>query len=166
MEQLNHQTGYMDDMAADVHQYMVFQVEREIFGIGILKVQEIIGYRAVTPIPNTPPFLRGVINLRGVVVPVVDLRRQFGFKDREYDRFNVIVIVHTCDKIMGIIVDSVRDVTGIAAPDIRPRPEFASRINTDFIEGVVNRDNELIVLLDIDRVLTDEQIGILDRAVS
>ncbi len=150
--------------AEQTEQFLLFQVEKELFGVPILKIQEIIGYRDVTPIPNTPKFLRGVINLRGIVAPVVDLRRQFGFADREYDRFNVIVIIHAYGKIMGVIVDSVRDVVGFSKSAIQPRPEFSSRINTAFISGVVSRESEMTVLLDLDRVLTDEQMGILDQA--
>lgn len=148
----------------DGDQYLVFQVEDEAFGVPILTVQEIIGYRDVTPIPNTPPFLRGVLNLRGVVVPVVDLRRQFGMETKEYNRFNVIVIVHACDKILGVIVDMVKDVHHVAAKEVQPRPEFASRINTEFISGVVSNEDSMMILLDLDRIFTDAQIGILDRA--
>jgi len=145
--------------ASDVDQYLTFSLGQEEYGIEILKVQEIKGYSAITPIPNTPPHVKGVMNLRGTVVPVVDLRSKFAMETVEYSKFTVIIVVTIGTKIAGLVVDAVSDVLNIPASDIRPAPDFGSRTDTRFITGMANSGDKLAVLLDVDRLLGDEELS-------
>jgi purine-binding chemotaxis protein CheW len=145
--------------ASDVDQYLTFSLGQEEYGIEILKVQEIKGYSAITPIPNTPPHVKGVMNLRGTVVPVVDLRSKFAMETVEYTKFTVIIVVTIGTKIAGLVVDAVSDVLNIPACDIRPAPDFGSRADTRFITGMANSGDKLAVLLDVDRLLGDEELA-------
>ncbi len=140
-------------------QYLTFSLGQEEYGIEILKVQEIKGYSAITPIPNTPPHVKGVMNLRGTVVPVVDLRSKFSMETVEYSKFTVIIVVTIGAKIAGLVVDAVSDVLNIPASDIRPAPDFGSRTDTRFITGMANSGDKLAVLLDVDRLLGDEELA-------
>ena len=145
--------------ASDVDQYLTFSLGQEEYGIEILKVQEIKGYSAITPIPNTPPHVKGVMNLRGTVVPVVDLRSKFSMETVEYTKFTVIIVVTIGAKIAGLVVDAVSDVLNIPASDIRPAPDFGSRADTRFITGMANSGEKLAVLLDVDRLLSEEDLA-------
>lgn len=141
--------------AADGNQYLTFILGKEHYGVDILRVQQIKGYEAVTRIPNTPPYIKGVLNLRGVIVPIVDLRTKFGMEKVEMTMFTVIVVVVVRGRIMGVIVDAVSDVLDIAAKDIQPAPNFGARVDTSFIQSIAKSGDTLITLLDIDRVLSD-----------
>lgn len=142
-------------LASDGSQYLTFILGEEHYGVDILRVQEIKGYTAVTRIPNTPPHIKGVLNLRGAIVPIVDLRAKFSMAAVEPTMFTVIVVVVVRSRIMGIIVDAVSDVLDIAAKDIQPPPNFGSRVDTSFIQSIAKSGDKLITLLDIDRVLSD-----------
>ncbi|HUI55403.1 MAG TPA: chemotaxis protein CheW [Bryobacteraceae bacterium] len=145
--------------AADIQQYLSFALGDEQYGIEILKVQEIKGYSGITPIPNTPPHIRGVMNLRGTVVPVVDLRSRFALETRVYDKFTVIIVVTVGARIIGLVVDAVSDVLDISCKDIRPAPELGRREDTRFIAGMANVGDRLVVLLDIETLLADEALS-------
>jgi len=155
--------GAQASSAADRHQYLSFALGDEQYGIEILKVQEIKGYSGITPIPNTPPHIKGVMNLRGTVVPVVDLRTKFSLETRAYDKFTVIIVVTVGAKIIGLVVDAVSDVLDIPRDQIRPAPELGRREDTRFIAGMTNVGDKLAVLLDIDTLLAadslDETVG-------
>lgn len=142
-------------LASDGSQYLTFILGEEHYGVDILRVQEIKGYTAVTRIPNTPPHIKGVLNLRGAIVPIVDLRAKFSMAAVEPTMFTVIVVVVVRSRIMGIIVDAVSDVLDIAAKEIQPPPNFGSRVDTSFIQSIAKSGDKLITLLDIDRVLSD-----------
>jgi len=148
-------TGY----AADVDQYLTFTLGAEEYGIEILKVQEIKGYSAITHIPNAPPHVKGVMNLRGTVVPVVDLRARFGMEAVEYSKFTVIIVVMVGEKIAGVVVDAVSDVLNISQADRRPAPDFGERCDMRFISGVASIGEKLAVLLDIDKLLREEEVA-------
>ncbi len=152
--------------AADLNQYLTFALGEEEYGIEILKVQEIKGYSGITPIPNTPPHIRGVMNLRGTVVPVVDLRIKFGREGRDYSKFTVIVVVKVGEKIVGLVVDAVSDVLDIPSSEIRPTPDLGGRTDTRFISGMAPTNDKLVVLLDIDRLLEDEEIATIGELAS
>jgi len=153
-------------LPADLSQYLTFALGEEEYGIEILKVQEIKGYSGITPIPNTPPHIRGVMNLRGTVVPVVDLRVKFGREGRDFSKFTVIVVVKIGEKIVGLVVDAVSDVLDIPASEIRPTPDLGSRADTRFISGMAPTNEKLVVLLDIDRLLEEEEIATLGELAS
>jgi purine-binding chemotaxis protein CheW len=157
--ELDQQIG----LASDGSQYLTFTLGEEHYGVDILRVQEIKGYTAVTRIPNTPDYIRGVLNLRGTIVPIVDLRTKFGMEKVDATMFTVIVVVVVRDRIMGVVVDSVSDVLNIAAKDIQPPPNFGARVDTSFIHSMAKSGDKLITLLDIDRVLSP---GELDQAAA
>jgi purine-binding chemotaxis protein CheW len=144
---------------AGIQQYLSFALGDEQYGIEILRVQEIKGYSGITPIPNTPPHIRGVMNLRGTVIPVVDLRAKFHLETRAYDKFTVIIVVTVGTRIIGLVVDAVSDVLDISRTDIRPAPELGHREDTRFISGMVHVGERLVVLLDIATLLGGDSFG-------
>ena len=139
-------------------QYLTFTLGEEEYGVEILKVQEIKGYSAITHIPNAMPHVMGVINLRGTVVPVVDLRRKFSMKTVEFNKFSVIIVVMVAEKIAGLIVDAVSDVLPIDRDSLRPAPDLGASADTRFIRGMAGINEKLVVLLDIDRLLGEEEV--------
>jgi len=145
--------------------YLTFQLAEEGYGIGILKVREIIGMLPVTPVPQTPMFLKGVINLRGQVIPVVDLRLKFGLMEEEYTERTSIIVVEVkglANNIpIGIVVDTVSEVINIQAEEIEPAPTFGASINTNFILGMAKTEGGVKILLNIDQVLSAEELGAL-----
>jgi purine-binding chemotaxis protein CheW len=144
------------------NQYVTFQLGSETYGISILKLNEIIAYQNCTTIPNVPGFIKGVLNLRGIVVPVIDLRERFGMEMKEYDQFTVIMILDVSGRIMGLVVDAVSDVITLNNEDIKPRPHFSTGISTQFIQGMGIKDNKFIILLDVDKLLSDEELNMVD----
>jgi purine-binding chemotaxis protein CheW len=145
-------------LSSDGSQYLTFTLGEEHYGVDILRVQEIKGYTAVTRIPNTPPHIKGVLNLRGTIVPIVDLRNKFGMEKVEPTMFTVIVVVVVRDRVMGIVVDAVSDVLDIATKDTQPPPNFGARVDTGFIHSMAKSGDKLITLLDIDRVLSVDEL--------
>jgi purine-binding chemotaxis protein CheW len=143
-------------------QYVTFQLGNETYGISILKLNEIIANQECTTIPNVPGFIKGVLNLRGIVVPVIDLRERFGMEKKAYDQFTVIMILDVSGRIMGLIVDAVSDVVTLAKDSIKPRPNFSTRIGVDFIHGMGVKDDKFIILLDVDRLLSDDELNAVD----
>jgi purine-binding chemotaxis protein CheW len=149
---------------AEGDQYLTFTLGKEEYGIPILKVQEIKGYAPTTPIPNAPAYVRGVMNLRGTIIPVIDLRRRFGMPETEYNRFNVVVVVLVGTRTMGLLVDAVSDVLNIPPNDIQPPPDFAERDGIQTISGLARADDKLVMLMDIDRMLSKQEQGEMTRA--
>ena len=154
------------DYSGNGIQLITFTLQGESYGIDILKVRELISYSTPTVIPNVPECIKGVTNLRGVVVPVVDLRIKFGMPLKEYDKYTVIVVVKVGEKLIGIIVDTVSDVVFLSEDQIQPTPEFSADINTKFIEGMGQIKDDLVILLDIDCVLSEEELGLLPSQLS
>ena len=148
--------------------YLTFTLAEEEYGIGILKVKEIIGIMAITTVPRTPDYMKGVINLRGKVIPVVDLRLKFEMEALGYtERTCIIVVEITGDnqKIqIGILVDSVSEVLNIKAADIEDTPNFGSHLDTEYIWGMAKTGGRVKILLDIDRILNSEEIATLEKA--
>jgi purine-binding chemotaxis protein CheW len=153
-KELNQQIG----LATDGSQFLTFQLGEELYGVDILRVQEIKGYTAVTKIPNTPPHIKGVLNLRGTIVPIVELRTKFGMPTIEYTMFTVIVVVVVKEKIMGLVVDAVSDVLNIDKKDIQPPPQFGAKVDVSFLNGIGKSGEKLIALLDMDKLLSDEDL--------
>ena len=138
-------------------QYLTFALGSEEYGVEILKVQEIRGYAPITPIPNTPPHVMGVMNLRGAIVPVVDLRRTLGMAAAEYTPFTVIVVVTVGTRAMGLIVDAVSDVLDVDRGAMQATPDFGTQVDARFVRGLVRAAGKLVILLDIERVLGGEE---------
>ncbi len=134
-------------------QYLTFSLGREEYGIEILRVQEIRGYSAPTPVPNTPPYIRGVMNLRGTVVPVVDLRVKLGMESAEQNQFTVVIVVNVGRRVVGMVVDSVSDVLNIAHSEMAPPPDMGGEVDTSFLTGIAKSGDRLISLLALDQVM-------------
>jgi purine-binding chemotaxis protein CheW len=156
----------MDELKAG--KYLTFKLAKEDYGISLLKVREIIGMMPITSVPRTPDFVKGVINLRGKVIPVTDLRLRFGMTESDYtDRTCIIVVeVKGPDSTlqMGIVVDAVTEVLPVRAEEVEAAPEFGAKVDTRYILGMANRDGAVKILLDIDRVMTAEEIAELEKA--
>lgn len=151
-----------DEIIKEEHQHVTFLIADESYGIGVEKVREIIGMTDITHVPNTAYFMEGVINLRGTVVPVIDMRKRFKMETREYDAYTVIIIVEVKERLIGMIVDSVSDVVNIPISTIQSTPNFTAKIQTDFIEGIGQIDNTLIIILNAELILTEAEIESLD----
>jgi purine-binding chemotaxis protein CheW len=136
------------------HQFLTFALGREEYGVEILKIQEIKGFSAVTPLPNAPAFVKGVLNLRGTIVPIVDLRQKFGMPPETNTKFTVIVVVQVQGKTLGFVVDAVSDVLSVASDAIQPTPDLHGQLDTRYLHGLAQVGEKLVILLDIDQVLT------------
>ena len=148
--------------------YLTFSLAKEEYGISILKIKEIIGMMPITTVPQTPEFVKGVINLRGKVIPVVDLRLRFGLEAADYTDRTCIIVVEIKGQagnvLIGTVVDSVSEVLNIKGDDIEETPTFGSKLNTGYILGMAKMEGGVKILLDIDRVLNAEEIADLEKA--
>ncbi|MBU1171866.1 MAG: chemotaxis protein CheW [Proteobacteria bacterium] len=146
--------------------YLTFSLANEEYGIGILKIKEIIGMLPITTVPQTPSFVKGVINLRGKVIPVIDLRLRFGMAGIEYTERTCIIVVEITGKsstvLIGIVVDSVSEVLNVKGDDIEDTPAFGTKLDTDYIMGMAKLDGGVKILLDIDRVLNAEEMSVVE----
>ncbi len=140
-----------------IYQLVSFVVENEEFGVDILKVQEIIRTVQITRVPKSPQFVEGVINLRGKIVPVIDLRSRFGIGRKEHDNETRIIVVELVDKVVGFLVDKVKEVIRVEKAIIEPPPELTSSVNANYITGVAKLTDRLLILLDLDKVLSTEE---------
>ena len=152
-------------LADDERQYLTFMLGEEMFAIGILSIREIIEYGFVTAVPMTPPFIRGVINLRGAVVPVIDLALRFGRKASGSTKRTCIVIVEISspkgNHDIGVVVDAVNEVLEISHGDIEPPPEFGARVRSDFIRGMGKINDKFVIILDVNRVLSVDEVAVI-----
>jgi purine-binding chemotaxis protein CheW len=152
----------MGSVEEGMQQYLTFELNGEHYGVEILRVQEIKGWDQVTPIPNTPPHLCGVLNLRGAIVPIVDLRLYFDMPFQAYTKTTVVVVLRVEDvtqRTVGIVVDAVSDAHNVHPDDIRETPDFGDVVSTAFISGLTRIDDKMVMLLDVDTLLNSEQIG-------
>ena len=145
--------------ASGAREYLTFRLGDEEYGIDILKVQEIRGYEQPTRIANAPEFIKGVVNLRGTIVPVIDLRLKLRLDEARYDAFTVMIVLNVEDRVVGIVVDSVSDVIPLNAEQIRPTPEFGAAVDTRFISGIGTQDDRMLILLDIETLLDTADLG-------
>ena len=144
-------------------EFLSFRLGTEEYGIDILKVQEIRGYDAVTRIANTPEFLKGVINLRGTIVPIIDLRIKFGLGNPVYDEFTVVIILNVASRIVGVVVDSVSDVLTLTDEQMRPAPEFSAALDTQYVTGLGAIDDRMLILVDIEKLIGSRDMGLVDE---
>ena len=145
--------------AASADEFLSFTLGEEHYGVDILKVQEIRGYDSVTRLPDAPDYIKGVINLRGTIVPVIDLRLKLRLREARYDSFTVMIVLNVEDRVVGIVVDSVSDVIPLSAEQIRPKPEFGAAVDTRFISGIGTQDERMLILLDIETLLDTADLG-------
>lgn len=139
--------------AEDDNQFLTFTLGDEQYGVEILRVQEIKGYTTITPVPNVPHYVKGVINLRGTIIPVVDLRTRLDMPAAEYNKFTVIIVVKVGQKIIGVIVDAVSDVLTISSELIQAPPEIGARVDSRFVRGIAKTQDRLVILLNIELLL-------------
>lgn len=147
-------------------EFLVFTLGDEEYGIDILKVQEIRGYDQVTRIANTPSFIKGVTNLRGVIVPIVDLRVKFNQDDVEYDDNTVVIVLNLTQRVVGIVVDGVSDVLSLASDQIRPAPEFAVTMSTEYLTGLGALGERMLILVNIEKLLNSDEMALIDSAAT
>jgi purine-binding chemotaxis protein CheW len=147
-------------------EYLTYTLGAEEYAIDILKVQEIRGYEAPTTIANAPPFLKGVINLRGTIVPIVDLRIKFGVGSAEYTPFTVVIILNLGTRVVGMVVDSVSDVTMLRQDSIRPAPEFSASVDTRYIKGLCTLDERMLIVVDIERLMLSSEMALVDETLA
>ena len=145
---------------------LTFTLGDEEYGIDILKVQEIRGYDAVTTIVNAPAFIKGVINLRGVIVPIVDMRIKFNLGTPTYTPFTVVIILNIAHRVMGIVVDGVSDVTTLRDGEIKPAPEFGAAVDTRFLTGLATVEERMIIVVDIEKLMTSQDMELVEDAVA
>ncbi|MBU4610522.1 chemotaxis protein CheW [Achromobacter sp. GG226] len=149
-------------------EFLVFTLGSEEYGIDILKVQEIRGYdaNALTRIANVPEFIKGVTNLRGVIVPIVDLRVKFRMSSVEYNQQTVVIILNLAGRVVGIVVDGVSDVLMLGGEQIRPAPEFGSVLSTEYLTGLGTVDGRMLILVDIEKLMTSDEMALVERAAA
>ncbi len=149
---------------AQVSEFLTFTLGEEEFGVDILKVQEIRGYDTVTRIPDTPDYIKGVINLRGTIVPIVDLRIKFSVGVAEYTPFTVVIILNIGGRVVGMVVDAVSDVISLKPEQIRPAPDFASSVDTAYIMGLGALGERMLIVVDIERLMLSSEMALVDEA--
>jgi purine-binding chemotaxis protein CheW len=145
---------------------LVFVLGAEEYGVDILKVQEIRGYEKVTPIPSAPDYLKGVVNLRGIIVPVIDMRVKFGMPDPTYDAFTVVIILRLAQRTIGIVVDAVSDVVALAAGEVKPAPQLGTVVDSSFIAGLGTQNDRMVLLLDIEKLLSTGELNLLTQVAN
>lgn len=145
------------------NEFLAFTLGQEEYGIDILKVQEIRGYEAVTRIANAPEFLKGVINLRGIIVPVVDMRIKFKLGTPTYDQFTVVIILNIGGRIMGMVVDSVSDVITLVQEQIKPAPDMGTAFDADYLIGLGTVEERMLILVDIDKLMSSAEMGLIEK---
>lgn len=166
-EQAKVMSQVLQKVADREGKYLTFSLDREEYGIGILKIKEIIGMMRITPVPQTPEYVKGVINLRGKVIPVIDLRARFGMEKIDYTERTCIVVVEigsaSARLHIGVVVDSVSEVLNIKGSDIEDTPAFGATLDTGYILGMAKAGGTVKILLDIDRVLSTDELGMLSQ---
>lgn len=148
------------------NEYLTFTLGPEEYGMDILKVQEIRGYDAVTTIVNAPPFIKGVINLRGAIVPIVDMRIKFNLGQPSYNEFTVVIILNILGRVVGMVVDGVSDVITLNDDQIKPAPDFGTAVDTRYIVGLATVDERMVIMVDIEMLMSSEEMALVERAAA
>ena len=165
----NHEFDGVNDIDRDSEQFLTFLLAGEEYGIDILRVQEIKGWEEATEIPNTPDYIQGVINIRGTIVPIIDLRQRFHLDLLEYGATTVVIVLRvesgTRSRIMGIVVDAVSDVYNVPSEEMKPPPDFGTAISIEFVRGLATVDDKMVIMLDIDKLLNSDELRVIDNVV-
>ena len=143
-------------------EFLAFTLGQEEYGIDIQKVQELRGYDTVTRIANAPEHIKGVVNLRGIIVPIIDMRIKFNLGTPTYDQFTVVIILNTASRVMGMVVDSVSDVITLSPEQVKPAPEMGSVLDTDYLIGLGTLDERMLILVDIDKLMSSDEMGLVN----
>ena len=152
--------------SAPLREFLTFRLGHEDYAIDILAVQEIRMFESVTKLPQTPDYVKGVINLRGVIAPVIDLRVKFGFENADYGPFTVLVVLRVCERLAAVVVDAVADVVGLSEAEIKPPPELGTAVNIEYVMGLGTRGEQMLILLDIEKLITSRELGIFDQELA
>ncbi|MDD2727906.1 chemotaxis protein CheW [Malikia sp.] len=147
-------------------EFLAFTLGQEEYGIDILKVQEIRGYEPVTRIANAPEFIKGVVNLRGIIVPIVDMRIKFNLGTPVYDQLTVVIILNIAGRVVGMVVDTVSDVITLRDEQIKPPPEMGAAFSTDYLVGLGTHDDRMLILIDIDKLMSSSEMGLIDSVAA
>ena len=147
-------------------EFLTFTLGDEEYGIDILKVQEIRGYDAVTKVPDTPEFIKGVINLRGTIVPIADLRIKFRVGEATYNEFTVVIILHVLGRVVGVVVDGVSDVISLSPENIQPAPEFGAALETEYLLGLGTVAERMLILVDIEKLMSRRDMALMDEVAA
>jgi purine-binding chemotaxis protein CheW len=147
----------------DAKEYLAFTLGREEYGIDILRVQEIRGYEPVTRIANAPDFIKGVVNLRGTIIPIVDMRIKLNLGEATYDQFTVVIILNIAGRVVGMVVDSVSDVTMLKPEQMRGAPEVGTAFDSDYLIGLGDLGQRMLILVDIDKLMTSAEMGLMEK---
>ena len=150
-------------IVAKAAEYLAFTLGQEEYGIDIQKVSEIRSYETPTRIANAPQFVKGVVNLRGIIVPIVDMRIKFNLGTPSYDQFTVVIILNIGNRVVGMVVDRVSDVTTLLPEQIKPAPDMGSSINTEYVIGLGTIDERMLILVDIDQLMSSADMGLIDK---
>ena len=143
-------------------EFLSFTLGKEEYGIEILKVQEIRSYETVTTIANAPEFIKGVVNLRGNIVPIVDMRIKFNLSNADYNESTVVIILNVAGRVVGMVVDSVSDVIALSVEQIRPAPDFSASFDVKYITGLGTVDSRMLILVDIEKLMSGSDMGLMD----
>lgn len=154
----------MASNSARALEYLTFKLGDEEYGVDIQRVQELRGYDAVTKIANTPEHIKGVVNLRGLIVPIVDMRLRFDVGTVTYDQFTVVIVLNVGERVVGMVVDSVSDVTTLDPASIKPAPDFGPALDTRYVTGIGTLDERMLILVDIERLMDPDEMHITDLA--
>ncbi|RFP09369.1 chemotaxis protein CheW [Duganella sp. BJB488] len=144
-------------------EFLAFKLGQEEYGIDIQKVQELRGYETVTRIANAPEFIKGVVNLRGIIVPIIDMRIRFNLGTLNYDQFTVVIILNIGGRVMGMVVDSVSDVITLSAEQVKPAPEMGTALDTDYLIGLGTVEARMLILVDIEKLMSGHELGVIER---
>jgi purine-binding chemotaxis protein CheW len=152
--------------SAVLREFLTFRLGHEDYAIDILTVQEIRMFESVTKLPGTPDYIKGVINLRGVIAPVIDLRVKFGFDEALYGPFTVLIVLRVRERLAAVVVDAVADVVALSEDEIKPPPELGAAINIEYVMGLGTRADQMLILLDIEKLITSRELGIFEEELA
>lgn len=163
MQKKESGNSFIDEMASNEDNgYLTFTLGDEEYGIDILTVQEIRGYDAVTTIANMPSFIKGVINLRGIIVPIVDMRIKFCLGDITYDEMTIVIVLNLADRVVGMVVDGVSDVISLSESQIKEAPEFGAVLDTQYLKGLGVIDERMLILIDIENLMSSKEMALVE----
>ncbi len=148
------------------NEFLTFTLGKEEYGIPILNVQEIRGYEAVTALANLPEFIKGMVNLRGIIVPIVDMRIKFNLDHADYTELTVVIILNVANRVIGMVVDGVSDVITLKNDQIKPAPEFGSAIDTKYVMGLGTVDERMLILVDIEKLMTSQDMELVEKVAA
>jgi purine-binding chemotaxis protein CheW len=150
-------------LAAQPLEFLAFTLGQEEYGVDIQKVQELRGYDTVTRIANAPEHIKGVVNLRGIIVPIIDMRIKFNLGTPTYDQFTVVIILNIASRVMGMVVDSVSDVITLSPEQVKPAPEMGAVLDADYLIGLGTLDDRMLILVDLEKLMTSEDMGLVEK---